>query len=195
MPLDLTAVDLLTETVTTPRLLLRPWRHADAQDVFEACQDPASQRWVTALPSPYTREDAEYWVTELSWTERRAGTGLQSAMVEQSSDRVVGSVGLMRLGGLMGPEIGYWVAPWARGNGYAAEATDALARWALDRGSHRVWLLAATANLASSRTAERAGFRCEGVLVKAEVDRYGVPRDMAIFGRLATDPGPDDFGR
>lgn len=190
MPLNLTGVDLLTETVTTARLELRPCRPEDAEDVYAACQDPHTQRWVSALPSPYTLDDARTWVQELSWAERRAGTGLQAAIVERGSGGLVGSTGLTRLGALTGPEVGYWVAPWARGTGYAAEATDGLARWAFDHGCHRVWLLVCPANTASVRTAERAGFTREGLLRRAEIDRAGVPRDLAVYARLPSDTQP-----
>lgn len=190
MGLDLRDVDLLTEKIGTDRLLLRPWVAADAEHVHRACQDAEIRRWVTAVPSPYTLDAARQFVTELAGRERRAGTGMQCAVVEQDSDRLVASVALMRLGTLIGAEIGYWVAPWGRGHGYAAEATATLARWAFEHGGHRVVLLAAPANVASCRTAERAGFRPEGVLREAETDREGQPRDLVLFGRLSTDPTP-----
>lgn len=94
----------------------------------------------------------------------------------------------MRFGAPTGAEIGYWVAPWARGHGYAAEVSDGLARWAFGHGQHRVVLLVAPDNAASCRTAERAGFRREGLLREAEVDRQGKHRDFVFFARLATDP-------
>ena len=49
----------------------------------------------------------------------RGGPALHSAVVERSSGRLVGSATL-HLGG--DPEVGYWVAPAARGQGYATEA-------------------------------------------------------------------------
>ena len=35
------------------------WRESDADAVYAACQDPETQRWLPALPRPYTRDDAE----------------------------------------------------------------------------------------------------------------------------------------
>ena len=58
MALDLTDVDLTSEVVRTERLLLRPPREDDVDAIVRACQDAESQRWLTSLPSPYTREDA-----------------------------------------------------------------------------------------------------------------------------------------
>lgn len=193
MALDLSDVDLLTESVHTRRLLLRPFCAEDAAAVHQACQDEEIQRWVVAVPSPYTLDDARHFVTVLAWRERRAGTGMQFAAVDLESGGVVASVGLMNLTGSIGAEIGYWVAPWARGLGYAAEATGALCGWAFGHGVHRVALLIAPANAASCRTAERAGFRREGVLREAEVDRQGQPHDWVLYGRLSTDEPPPDI--
>ena len=43
-------------------LVLRPWQLADADAVYEACQDPIIQMYTT-VPVPYTREHAEAFVT------------------------------------------------------------------------------------------------------------------------------------
>ena len=52
--MDLTGIDLTTETIRTERLVLRPFREDDVPAVLAACQDPDVQRWITAIPVPYT---------------------------------------------------------------------------------------------------------------------------------------------
>jgi RimJ/RimL family protein N-acetyltransferase len=62
-------------------------------------------------------------------------------------------------------DIGYWLLPEARGQGYAARATRPLATWALQKqGLPRVQLWAAADNTASQHVAEAAGFQYEGLL-------------------------------
>lgn len=190
MALDLTGVDLLTQTVATPRLLLRPWKLADINDIARACQDPLIQQWLAALPSPYTPDDARTFVTDMAWRTARERTSLLLAVTGRPTGGLLGSIGLKGLGDSRGAEIGYWVAPWARGRGYAAESTDALTRWAFEHGLHRVQLLAATGNVASQRAAERAEFTREGVVRASQHDRDGAPMNMVRFGRLATDAAP-----
>ncbi|WP_377268509.1 GNAT family N-acetyltransferase [Peterkaempfera sp. SMS 1(5)a] len=57
-------------------------------------------------------------------------------------------------------EIGFELAPGARGRGYATEALQALAGWALRQpGVHRVTATTAPGNLPSQRVMDRAGFR------------------------------------
>jgi len=59
-------------------------------------------------------------------------------------------------------EIGYGLAPSARGQGYAAEALVALLNVAVDQGLSRVVADTTRDNVASQRTLERAGFRHTG---------------------------------
>ena len=56
-------------------------------------------------------------------------------------------------------EIGYGLAPSARGQGYAAEALTAILTVAAEHGVSRVVADTDKDNIASQRTLERAGFR------------------------------------
>ena len=123
MGLDLTGVDLLTETVDTARLLLRPWRDDDVPDITLACNDALISRWLSALPAPYTESDAREYLAGIAVHERQERTGLSCAMQERVGKRLSGAIGLGGLTDTHGAVFGYWVAPWARGHGYAAEAT------------------------------------------------------------------------
>jgi RimJ/RimL family protein N-acetyltransferase len=182
--LDLTGVDLITETVATERLLLRPPGEADVDAITRACQDADNQRWLSALPSPYTREDAVRFVTGVAPAGRSEGR--EAAFVLEAGGGLVGMCGVHELSrGRLGPEIGYWTAPWARRHGYAAEAAAALARWALDHGAPRVHLFADVANAASQAVARRAGFTEEGVVRGCLTYRDGSRADAVLFGRLA----------
>ena len=69
-------------------------------------------------------------------------------------------------------EIGYGLAPSARGHGYAAEAVVALLSVAADNGLSRVLADTTLDNIASQRTLIRAGFRL--VSTDAELHHYEV---------------------
>ena len=183
--MDLTGVDLTTETVRTERLVLRPFREDDVDAVVAGCQDPDVQRWIN-IPVPYTREHALSYVLEESPAERLAGTGTNLAV--EVDGQVVGSTGVHRIGvHPLGPEIGYWIAPEGRGRGYAAELTHALAEWALGLGAHRVYLVADVRNTGSQQVARKAGFSQEGVLRSYLAYRDGSRGDAALFSRLPGD--------
>src|SRR4051812_29349781 len=155
MSLDVSTLDLTTETIRTDRLLLRPFRPDDAATVFRACSDAEVQRWISAIPTPYTEADAAQWVGRFAPAERAEGRGLPVAI--EADGELVGSGGAHFVPGRLGPEIGYWIAPWARRKGYAAEAAKALAGWAFTHGAARVHLYTDVRNEASQRVAERAG--------------------------------------
>jgi RimJ/RimL family protein N-acetyltransferase len=183
--LDLTGVDLTTEVVRTERLVLRPYRSDDVEAVYAACQDPDIQRWIGVLPSPYTRDDARGFVTELAPGDRASGRGMPVAI--EAGGRLVGSSGLQFWPGRLGPEIGYWVAAGERGKGYAAEATRGLASWAFGRGADRVHLWVDVGNAVSQTVARRAGFTEDGVVRSVLDRRDGSRGDAVLFSRLPGD--------
>jgi RimJ/RimL family protein N-acetyltransferase len=183
---DLTGVDLPTEVVRTARLVLRPPRQDDADDITRASQDPESQRWLP-VPVPYTRDDAVAFIAH-QIEERAEGRAL--LCVVEADGRLVGTAGLHFPGSLLGPGVGYTIAPWARGRGYAAEAARALAEWGLARGAHRVHLLADVANAPSQQVARRAGFVEEGVMRACLPYRDRPHGDAVLFSRLPSDPAP-----
>ncbi|WP_207919687.1 GNAT family N-acetyltransferase [Micromonospora sp. KC207] len=151
--------------LTEDGLLLRPWRAADADAVHRACQDPDIQRWTT-VPRPYLPEHARAYVTEVSAGDWRAGSRAPFAVCDAVTGELLASCGLVSLDQTTNSgEIGYWVAPWARGRGVSTRATRAVARWAFDalRLRRLIWQ-AEIGNHASRLAALRAGFRVEGEL-------------------------------
>ena len=185
MTLDLSAVDLLTESIGTERLLLRPFRPSDADAVYRSSQDPETQRWLGAIPVPYTRADARMFVEDTAPRERADGTGL--SVVVEADGELVGTAGLYLRPGRLGPEIGYSIAPWGRRRGYAAETAHALADWALGLGAPRVHLFTDVGNAASQAVARRAGFTAEGTVRSCLPYRDGSRGNAVLFGRVAGD--------
>jgi RimJ/RimL family protein N-acetyltransferase len=189
MAIDLTDVDLTTEIVRTERLVLRPYRPDDADEVLRAYRDADLQRWL-GIPVPYTPDDAAAFVAERV-AARAEGRGLLTAV--EADGRFVGSAGLHVPAGtdfpasLLGPGVGYWLAPWGRGRGYAAEAAAGLTAWAIARGAHRVHLLADVDNAPSHRVARRAGFTEEGTVRSCLPYRDGRHGDALLFSRLPGD--------
>jgi RimJ/RimL family protein N-acetyltransferase len=181
--LDLTGVDLPTEVVRTERLVLRPHRPDDVDAVHRASQDPESQRWITAITVPYTREEARRYVEDIAPRTRSDRLGLP--VVVEADGEFVGTAGINLRPGRLGPEIGYSIAFWARGRGYATETARALADWGFAHGSPRVHLYVDVRNAASAAVARRAGFTQEGIVRACLEYRDGTRGDAALFGRLA----------
>ena len=108
-------------------------------------------------------------------------------VVIEAGGELVGASGVEFTPGVLGPAIGYWIAPWARGQGYAAETAHALAEWAIGLGAPRVHLFADVRNTASLAVARRAGFTQEGVVRAGLAYRDGSRGDAALFSRLPGD--------
>jgi RimJ/RimL family protein N-acetyltransferase len=184
-------VTFVRTEIHTERLLLRPHRPEDAADVRAYADDPTAARWLPLLPSPYTADDARWWVEEGSpaaWVQGCA----QFAVVERASGRVVGGVGVPRVSWAAGVgEVGYVIGALWRGRGYATEAVVAVTDWAFAHGIARMELTPDPANVASQRVAAAAGFTREGMRRSAGPARGGGRADQVVWVRLPGDPpGP-----
>nr|BFF10568.1 hypothetical protein GCM10025699_18710 [Microbacterium flavescens] len=98
-------------TLRTSRLELSLPTAADVDAIFEACQDAGIQRY-TPVPVPYERSHAEGFVAQVP-KDWEAGKNLTWAIREQEA--LVGTIGMYRVDGMGNGEIGFWMAPWARG--------------------------------------------------------------------------------
>ncbi len=148
--------------------------------LVRACSDPLTRRY-TSVPDPYTPEDARMFVHA-----GRTDSAMPLAVVADDAEgTVLGAVGLHAVDMHRGrTEIGYWTAPWARGQGVAVRGLRLLADWALaDLGLRRVDLYAEPTNLASQRVAESAGF-VRGNIVRGGIALRGRRRDVVRFTLL-----------
>src|SRR5690242_2071367 len=84
-------------------------------------------------------------------------------------------------------ELGYVVAPAARGRGVASEMLRQLTEWAFrELGAQRLYLYVDVDNPASNRVAERCGYVREGVL-RSTYFKQGLRGDTVLWSRLPTD--------
>ncbi|MBC9725893.1 GNAT family N-acetyltransferase [Streptomyces sp. TRM68367] len=166
-------------------LVLRPWRTEDAPAVYRAFQDPVIHQW--HIRSADSEDEARGWIAEWrqEWGEERR---IQWAVADAATDGLLGRVALRDIAldeGLA--EVAYWTVPAARGQGVAARATTALARWALDEvGFHRLELVHAVGNQPSCRVAAKCGFALEGTKRSAALHPDGW-HDMHLHARVRGD--------
>lgn len=166
-------------------IVLRPWRDSDAEAVFDACQDPDIQHWTT-VPSPYRRHHATGFIAEYAPSNWQSQEGTPFCIADAGDDSVLGACDLFKFdGGNLVAEVGYWVAPWARGRGVATEAITTLARWAIaELGLGRLEFLILPDNTASRAVAARCGAAFEGLL-RRKVVIDGEGRDMVLYALIA----------
>jgi RimJ/RimL family protein N-acetyltransferase len=173
------------EVISTGSLVLRPPSGSDAEAIVRACDDPVTARFLYALPSPYTLQDASAYLraAEAKW----ADGGAEFTITENG--HYVGAIGVQPPDPWGVATIGYLAAPWARGKGVVSRATRAVTEWLFDHGVERVELHAAVENIASLRVAFKAGFQEEGRRRDAKVARDGRRTDIITLARIRRDSG------
>ena len=171
-------------TLTDGRLLLRLPEEADVEAINEACQDETLARWIP-VPVPYTLEHARQFVAERPerWADAEHGE-MTFAIIDVTSGRLLGMVGLHARDTTM-RELGYWSAPWARGQGVMTTAARMVCQFGFDvLGLERIEWWAGVGNDASWRVAEKLGFTREGTCRRRLVHR-GERLDAWVGGLLA----------
>jgi len=162
---------------------LRRWLASDAEDVSAACQDPTIARFLP-IPQPYTRASATDFIAH-SNADTDAGPSAHLAIVDAAADRLLGSISRH------GPDghramFGYWLAPAARGHGFATRALRLIVDWSLATTDViRLELYTDVENDSSGRVAIRAGFEREGVRRAWDLDRDGRPIDSVFYVRIS----------
>ena len=164
-------VTIVGSTISTPRLRLRPWRQDDAAGALEIYGSPEVSRWLAPAMDPVIDLDQMRAVIA-SWIATPPGPeGRPSGrwvIEEAESGRVAGSGQILPLppeGDDL--ELGYQLAPWAWGRGFAAEAGHALAHYAFDNGEEEVFAVVRPQNDRGAHAARRIGMEWVG-----ETDKY-----------------------
>lgn len=183
-------------SISTDRLVLRALEPADVPALAEMMNDEMVAAW-TSVPQPFTEDGARGWIDEYAPAERAAGRGLDLAVTEFLTQRLVGIVQLTKTNWhVRSTELSYIVAPWARGEGYATEAALATAQWLFrDQRFERIELRTAADNTASQQVAQKIGCISEGVLRNACIARTrtedggweDLRTDFIVWGLLPED--------
>ena len=166
-------------------LALRPWTADDAAALLQAAQTAPD------LGTQFGDADLATVVSATSFIEKSLRFDDRTKNWAVVEDGVaVGNVGASAIElRHQTAWISYWLAPSARGKGYATAALIAVCEWAFDNGLYRLELGHRVNNPASCRVATAAGFRAEGI--EREKLRYATQRfDVETHARLASDAAP-----
>ncbi|HVV82049.1 MAG TPA: GNAT family N-acetyltransferase [Kofleriaceae bacterium] len=176
-------------TVTTARLVLRPFAAVDAPAVVELAGDWEVSRFLLHVPHPYPPELATSWIATHAeaWL---AGAGPTWAIMRAADRELLGTVSLRWTARHARAELGYWLGRAHWGQGYALEAARAATRWAFEQlGLTRVYAQHLAGNDRSARVLLAVGMRFEGIR-RQHLRRGGILHDVHLYGRLRDDPAP-----
>jgi RimJ/RimL family protein N-acetyltransferase len=136
----------MCEVIKTDRLTLRPFVPKDAPRVIEILGNYAVSKWLSSVPHPFSAQDLKIFDPDSPcvWP---------NFMAVALGDTLIGAVNNK-------PQLGYWFAPEAHGNGYATEAVKAVCDFVV-HSQKRAELLSGyyADNAASERVLQKCGFR------------------------------------
>ena len=174
---DLLRVFSHMPTLQTQRLLLRPMRVSDTDDMYEYAKDPEVTRYLLWRPHTcreYTRSYLEYLAGRY-----RLGAHYEWAMIHRESGRMIGTCGFASIDCPNAcAELGYVLNPDFRGQGLVVEAARCVMDFAFNTLSlHRIEARYMIENLASRRVMDKLGMRFEGV-ARSSLLVKGLYRDI-----------------
>lgn len=168
--------------IKTERLILRPFRLTDADDIVEGLNNLNVSKWLAFVPYPYTREDA------IKYIEDSINNKLYNfAIVLKSENKVIGSTQLSNISKIHGTAGGgIWINEKYHGNGYGTEAWGARIRYAFNElGLRRLENGYFEGNESSFKMQEKFGYKNEGVRRKKFISMAtGKVEDEYITGLL-----------
>ena len=177
-----TAIQYPDPALSDGVIRLRPWTEEDIPARVEAFQDPDIIRW-TDVPVPYTEQIAREQLRSME-NRRLAGRAIFLAILDATSEELLGGVHIYQAHKPSIGEIGYAVFQHARGRGVATRSVRLLANWALQNlGYQRLQIWTFVGNAASQRVAEKVGFKRDRVL-RSYADIRGERVDAVMFSLL-----------
>ena len=173
-------MSVVIPTLTTDRLLLRPFRAADAPALAALNADANVARFISPDGQPLSAEDSWRQLAFLIGHWQLRGFGMWAVAERSHPDVLIGRLGCHQPEGWPDFEIGWALASGCWGHGYATEGARAAMRYAFETLERpRVVSLIDPANRRSVAVAERLGERPTGEwnLRGRAVVIYGIDRD------------------
>ncbi len=174
------------ESLTTDRLILRPFCKRDAPVVQALGGDRAIADTTLSIPNPYEDGMAEQWI-EQHRGQFEAGTHAVFAIERATDNRLVGAISLTIDRELCKAELGYWVGKPFWSEGYATEAARRIVKYGFEElNLNRVLARHMVRNPASGRVMQKIGMQHEGTL-REDTIKWGRFEDLHVYGLLRSE--------
>ncbi len=179
-----------TQRIETRRLILRPFRIQDAEDMFSNwASDPEVTRFLT-WPAHASVDISRRVLTD--WISRYTDGGFFNWAIEwKETGSVIGNISVVNLAEKKeAADMGYCLSRAFWGRGIMPEALRAVMDYLFDTvGLNRIAACHATGNPKSGRVMEKAGMKKEGVLRGAGKNNQGIC-DEVWYAALRSDRTP-----
>jgi RimJ/RimL family protein N-acetyltransferase len=166
--------------------MLRPWRTGDETSLVAHAND--REVWLNLrdqFPHPYTLTDAEGWIGFAS------GQTPPTSLAIEVDSHAIGGVSLRLHEDVerVAAELGYWLGRAFWNRGFMTAAVRAMTDYGFEQFAlTRIYAVPFSANAASQRVLEKAGYAREGVLRRSAI-KDGAVTDQVLFAITDRDRG------
>lgn len=176
-------------TITTERLLLRPFCRDDIAALVPLIGAREVAATTLRIPHPYSADDAEAYLRHTEEV-REKGTGVRCGIFLKQSGQLCGGIGLVSNLEHHHAELGYWIGVPFWGKGYCTEAARAIVSFGFEvLKLHRIHAGHFSGNDASGRILRKVGMHPEGVL-RQHICKWGKYHDVELYALLAPEHQP-----
>src|SRR6266498_526123 len=162
----------------TERLVLRPFQMSDVADALAYRDDAEFARFLSHIPQPFTRHDAEAFVRlniSVQWDQ-------SPTFAVVLDGKVIGTVNLEVTPESRTAMVGYAIGRAWWGQGIATEAVRAAMAWGIEAfGLARIWASTDVRHVKSQRVLEKLGMKCESLQVAHHMGRNGELIDEVTY--------------
>lgn len=163
----------------TERLVLRPFHVGDVPDELAYRDDGEFARFLSHVPQPFTRQDAEAFVA-LNAAEPWDARPTFAVVL---AGRLVGTVNLDVDREARTAMLGYAIGRAWWGRGLATEAAQAVLAWGIEAFRLlRIWASTDVRHAKSQRVMEKLGMTRESIVARHHKGRDGEWIDEVVYG-------------
>lgn len=175
----------------TERLVLREVKDSDAEILAKKLNNINISKWITAMPYPYSKKDAEWWINQKKEKNNKDFRNDYHLILKLKENKdIVGVVGVFGFDkDKIKGELGYWISEEYWKKGYVKEALKKLIEFSFnDLNLGKLVIPCFVENKGSNAVAKRLGFELEGTF-KRSVKCVATDKihDENIYGLLKKD--------
>ena len=165
------------------RLLLRPFKKSDADDVQKLAGNKDVAKTTINIPYPYEDGMAEEWMSSHE-KEYKNGNSLTLAITHKKRKYLIGAISLSIQQKFNRAEMGYWIGKKYWNNGYCTEAAFKMTAFGFEKLElHKIYATHIKENPSSGKVMQKIGMKKEGLL-REHVIKWGEYKDLIQYGIL-----------
>ena len=173
---------MLSPKLETERLILRKHEESDLDAFYEIIHDDRLQ---TFIPFPDLTEEQELEYIRECLRNVETDRCEKLSIVLKDNKETIGNISVNTVVKRHNYcDVGYVIRYDYWGNGYAAEALNAVSNYLLDSGYFLVECTCNELNKQSSRVLEKAGFKMDGCIPSRRINKDGTYSGVEYYSKI-----------